>query len=86
MESQEGKRNTAEKEAGKKRSRGFRGEASVGTPGRNPAALEHRGLAYQVGHEREAGGSHRERVGISHHSNGWGGGADKSPCSQETFT
>lgn len=29
----------------------------MGTPGRNPAALEHRGLAYQVGHEREAGGA-----------------------------
>ena len=68
MESQEDKRKTPEKEAGK-RSRGFRGEAPVGTPGRNPAALEHRGLAYQVGLEREAGGSHRERGGICHHSN-----------------
>lgn len=86
MESQEGKRNTAEKVAGKRRSRGFRGEAPVSTPGRNPAALEHRGLAYQVGHEREAGGSHREKVGIGHHSKGWGRGAVKSPCSQETFT
>lgn len=44
MESQAGKRGTPEKEGGKNVSRGLRGEAPVGTPGRNPEALELRGL------------------------------------------